>query len=132
MGALLGRCTNEMFCTLGASGHLIQVPEDGPFVCPLCGKMLSSPAAPRQHRLRDATLFSMGVSLAVLGAFVGGAFLGEIVGVTGLWPKAATTQVLASVALKPPAPVRHYASLLAPPSLAVKPPLRQTRRVRHL
>ena len=130
MSALPGRCTNELFCTLGASGRLIEVPEGGPFVCPMCGKPLAGPSAPRQDRLRDATLFSMGVSLAVLGAFVGGAFLA----VTGIWggskvsPAAETVDALSGEAIAPPPPVRHYAMLQAPPALAVQAVNRAKRR----
>jgi hypothetical protein len=41
-GALVTRCTNDMFCRLAATGALIRVPASGAAaLCPLCGKPLA-------------------------------------------------------------------------------------------
>ena len=115
MGTLPGRCTNEMFCTLGASGRIVQVPDDAAFVCPMCGKTLVSAAAPRRNRLRGATLFSLGVCLAASAAFLGGMVIASI----GLWPQPPTTTVLAARPLLVLDAQRHYATLLSPKPLTV-------------
>jgi hypothetical protein len=69
MKSLPGRCTNEMFCTLGAAGRIIHIADDQPFICPVCGRRLTTPAAPRRHRQRGAALFGFTVTLLVAASF---------------------------------------------------------------
>jgi hypothetical protein len=116
---LPGRCTNEMYCTLGASGRLIQVPEGAPFVCPLCGKVLASPALRPRDRLRAATLFSIGVGVAVFAAFFGGMLVG-----VSFFPQAKPdVELVAATRLKVPPPEKRFIHLafLAPVQWAPKP-----------
>lgn len=115
MVSLPGRCTNEMFCTLGASGRLVHVPDDSAYVCPVCGKPLVPPSAPRRNRLRSATLFSLGVFIAAAGAFLGGMVIAGF----GLWPRSPTLAVLATRQLVTPGGHRVVASLQAPKPLVV-------------
>jgi hypothetical protein len=106
-----------MFCTLGASGRLIQVPDDAPFVCPLCGKVLVSPALRPRNRMRTATLFSLGVGLAVFAAFVGGMVLG-----VRLFPLAPpTVQWIATIRVPPPLAMERVVPIPSPPALLWAP-----------
>ena len=116
---LPGRCTNEMYCTLGASGRLIQVPEGAPFVCPLCGKVLASPMVRPRDRLRAATLFSIGVGVAVFTAFFGGMLIG-----VSVFPQAMpSVERVASARLRGPPPETRFIKLasLPPTQWAPKP-----------
>lgn len=121
MASLPGRCTNEMFCTLGASGRLVQVPDDSAFVCPMCGKPLVPPSTPRRDRLRRATLFSFGVLLAAASAFIGGMVIASL----GFWPAPPRVTVLASRPILRGVGQRHVAALQAPKPLVVTVPSRR-------
>jgi hypothetical protein len=106
-----------MFCTLGASGRLIQIPDGAPFVCPLCGKVLASPTLPRQDRLKFATFFSIGVGIAVFIAFFGGALLG-----VRLFPgPLPSMELLATRRLAQPPPQFRFNALVALPPIQWAP-----------
>jgi len=61
-----------MFCTLGASAKSIAVPEDQPFVCPICGKRLITITAPRRNWIRRAAVFGILATLLIFAAFLSG------------------------------------------------------------
>ena len=112
-----GRCTNEMFCTIGASKRVMQLAEDAPFVCPVCGKPLSPPAAPSHSRLVGVTMFGVGVCLAVIGAFLAGAVLG----IHGTSQTAPEIQAIGAEKINAPPTERQYALLHSPPAEIVPP-----------
>ena len=116
MAMLPGRCKNEMFCSIGASGRVVHVPAEGPFACPVCGRPLGPPVVPPPSGLMGATMFGIGICIAVAVAFIGGAVLG----IGGLWHEKPTVAHLGSEVVPPPR-ARHYAQLQAPPTLVVSP-----------
>jgi protein TonB len=99
-----GRCTNDLFCSFASGQQDLQVPAEGNFVCPQCGKALSDPPANAGRggvRLAVVT----GGSLAAAGAmlFLAGMFLGG----RGISPPIGTTELAASTTtrpMQPPAP----------------------------
>jgi hypothetical protein len=120
MGLLPGRCTNEMFCALGASGRVVRVPAGLPFICPLCGKTLAAPETKAPSRLVGVTMLGVGIALSVVVAFVGGIVLG-VAGAT----KPATLAVVGQRGLH--AQIQRHIAVL--PAL---PPLRLGLSVRHV
>jgi hypothetical protein len=50
MATLPGRCVNDLYCTVAASGQIVSVPAEGRFVCPHCSKTLVPPNTPLRRR----------------------------------------------------------------------------------
>jgi hypothetical protein len=62
-----------MFCTLGASGAVIQVPAGQAFICPVCGKPLGPATQRRRRWRRGAAIFGFSVVWLSMAAFLAGA-----------------------------------------------------------
>jgi hypothetical protein len=75
MKILTGRCSNDLFCVLGASGRLIQVAADQPFLCPVCAKPLQSAGMLRPRAPGPRGVLGISITLLVLAAF----FIGALV-----------------------------------------------------
>ena len=112
MATLPGRCVNVMYCSLAASGTVVRVPADGPFVCPYCGKVMVAPTARRPLRNFVFAWFVAVVLIVMLAAFVGGVLLGG----GWIWPFATGVAVMSTGAL-----VGHQTPKGAPPGTLPTP-----------
>jgi len=112
MATLPGRCVNVMYCSLAASGTVVRVPADGPFVCPYCGKVMVAPTARRPLRNFVFAWFGAVVLIVMLAAFVGGVLLGG----GWIWPFATGVAVMSTGAL-----VGHQTPKGAPPGALPTP-----------
>jgi hypothetical protein len=112
MATLPGRCVNVMYCSLAASGTVVRVPADGPFICPYCGKVMVSPTARRPLRDIVSARFGAVVLIVMLAAFVGGLLWGG----GWIWPFATGVAVISTGAL-----AGHPAPKSAPPGSLPSP-----------
>jgi hypothetical protein len=124
MALRTGRCTNDLYCSFASSQQDLQVPAEGKFVCPQCGKALSDPPArPAGKGGRIALMAGGGLALAGAGLFLAGMLMGDHK------PPAPAVQGVAAVPAKPPvsvtppaAPTQTAAAQTTSPQPAATPP----------
>jgi hypothetical protein len=102
MAARIGRCANELFCSIASAGEDVLARDGEAFVCPKCGKPLFDGPAAQGRTAQRAVLIGVAVVTLTAGGFIIGR--GLVVGPPAQTPEPAQMIRPASVASVAAAP----------------------------